>query len=396
MAIFKLILREQLKTLLITWSAVLMVVFILEYFVMSNDPEQGSLLFMGWFFGFVISIATTKAQFFQERYSSVLKSNSRNIFTFWSLIFFQNLILLGLCILVFPLLNAIKVVQVPPLISQFEYLGGLVIVFMYMCFMDSLQLVDRIQRNVWAKKEMLKLIISILVISIVIFFLAYMYIFSPLAAIASASLFALSGFIFRGDDFVKSVPLKSRLKFLLLGSAAIAVFQLLLAIGDQKFSKNPTYVVRHLKPWSYDDIKAVKSIEGWIAWQNKLSSLKTMSAEQLIASYELLTQLCPPTPRDAPLTVHCVGEPGLTDFQTTGKDSRSEEDVLKLMSASTEYAQIMGLLYARKLLKPLSKDVILAIEYIAEKESTIQGMARNTLTQSYPQNYIGTLRIQTE
>ncbi|MCC6137533.1 MAG: hypothetical protein IT287_02795 [Bdellovibrionaceae bacterium] len=394
MAIFRSVLKGQFEYFLMTWFVVAAFNGVFAYFI-REQHELVSLGFTFWFSGFVGSLFSAKIRFFQERYFSVLKSNCKNIRLLWFLVFFQNYLLLVFSVAFFILWRLVFKIELLPQISVWEYVSYLVLIYLVMCCIDGNQLVDRAQLVTGSRKEIAKQVL--LVVFAMVFASILIWVYRDYSALLALTVAALA-FVFmfsRTDEFVKTIPKNINWKITSALSGVVIFVQVCLGFADYKLSTTQNFVLRPEHTWSYADIKNVKTIEDWILWQNKLSSLAPMTAEQVIGSYEILAQLCPPVPRDTPLVVSCVGVPGYVEYQSTGKTLRSEEDVLKLMSASTEYAQIMGLLYARKLKKPLSKDLILAIEYIAEKESTIQGLARNTLTFAVPDNYIGVLKIQT-
>lgn len=385
MAISLRILFDQLRWQIIVWNVVLSL-FAAFYFYYGYFEGLKDIAWGVWVIGFVFSQMVVKTMFTSSRHLSVLKANVKNLKYLWCSIFFQNMVLISVDFLVLAFLLYMFRVDPFSYISLWEYISIIVAVLIVMCGSDGTSYSENYRRNVYGKGWILSLTVLV--------FLAIGYLsmaihqeVSPLVAYYVVSVVLSGFFAFGTDEIEKTFSKKLKYKMFAMAMIAFTVMQGVFGVLDYKYSKGSQYVIAPKYTWSFQGLESVKSVEDWVEWQNNLKTLDDMSVEQIIASYDRLQMLCSPKARDTILVVRCPGELRMQDYQYTGFKRRSEEEVLKLLSAPTEYAQMMGLLYARKLEKPLSRDMITAIEYVAEKESHIQLLAKNTLTESYPEDY---------
>lgn len=338
-----------------------------------------------------------KTKFIQERYFSILKLSYSSILNLWKTILLHNFLLLGLGVSIgFATLYFFKV----PLwesASLGTIVSSVFFVLIIMCGMDGSQIVEQLDRHRFRDLGVAK---SVLFLCGALFFATFcIWIFvelSPLVAVFTFTL-VFGGCVFLlSDELVKTIPSRRRWHLYFGFSMVVSLLQVLLGYADYRYSRTMNYIVVPKNTWAFSDIEKVKTIEDWVYWQNKSQSLDALTPEEIIASYDRLQMLCPPRARDNTLAVDCVGEERLTDYQYTGLKVRSDEEVLQLLSAPTEYAQMVGIFYARRLPKPLSRDLILAIEYIAEREGNIQGLAKNTMSESYSKEYRGGFTVRVE
>ncbi len=386
MAIRSHILLDQIRWQIIVWNISLAVLAAI-YFYYGYFEQLKAISWFVWLVGSGAGIITAKVKFQTSRHLLVLKSTSSNIKNLLIFVCFQNLLLIANAFLILFFLmyifNSSAFVEMSPWNYQALVFYG----FLFMCASD-LSLAGsgihpmKVKTSIW-----LIPVSCVLGLGIAYAFIKIFEEYSPLLSTYLSYLVLLAFFFFATSDVVKLMPKRTRIKCYAISAMAFTVLQLLFGYVDYKYSTNPTYVFAPEQTWDFADIDKVKTIEDWVMWQNKLKTLDSLTAEQIIASYEKLQMLCPPKPRDDVTKVECVGEHRNRDYQFTGSKVRSEEEVLQLLSAPTEYAQMMGMFYARKIPKPLTADMIKAIEYIAEKDNNIQILAKNTLTQSYPADY---------
>lgn len=386
MAVFRRLLLAQIQTIVIFSITIFIIMLLISYFVGGLPPGEVSIMF--WEVTFFLSLYIAKMQFIQGRYFSVLKNQAKNLRSLWLNVIIQNILLFCIAGLSFLLFSKFAPFKISDQMSVWLFASILLTTFLLMCYSDSFQIMDRIQSGAPQRTQVLRLLALMVTIFLLLAGLLLVYVqTSPLLACLLLNVVLLYILIYRSHEAKKTIPAPAKFKIFISLVALIIIYEGLLGYGDYRFSNVADFYIRPEKTWSFSESKNIKSIEDWVYWQNKLKSLDPMSADEIIASYEILNKYCPPVPRDNPLRVECNGSAELRDYQYTGKKPKSEEDVLRLLSAPSEYSQIIGIIYSRKLKKPMSRDLIVAIEYIADKESTIQGLARNTLTQSYPTDY---------
>lgn len=395
MAVFNRLLFSQLKIAMSSWLIITMLVAMARFFI-PLDAAFSTLALTLVAFGLYGSVLVPKIYFINGRYLSVFKGTSRNNKTFWIKILSQNCILLTCALFVTFVIVVVSKIKLPDdylrtlpaLLSPPGICSLIVIVFIFMCFMDCNPVFEKMNRGMPDAKTQLKHYFFSTVGVGLLYGWFYMYMeFSPIFALALLSVGVLTAGIFIGDQSVKTLTRANQLKVSMLSLLCVAI--IFSCIGFYEYRKSPKsqfLLVSH-SDWKFEDIQKVTNAEDWIIWQNQAGSIDKMNTDQLIEMYEKLNQYCPPFRRDTPLRFACHGTPGFRDYQYTGEKLRSEEDVIKLLSSSTEYGQIIGLMYARRLKKPLSKELIVAIERLAEKDGSIQNIARNTMTESYSQDF---------
>lgn len=403
MAVFNRLLYSQIKTIMLSWVLVTAIMLIARMFIQTQHLFS-EICFNLMFFGSIFSVMSSKAHFAQGRYGVILKNSTKNLKSYWYLIVLQNVIILSLTFFIIVILSKSINLNIPEeylqdhidgllvsvnvlRLSTLSWLSISILMLLVLILADCSNPIDRMSRGITDTKTQLVKVVRWILIYVCVVIIASIGFVSPLLAISLVTLFIYLLGIFLNDECIKTLPRNVRLKTASYGSFVLIFIFLVIGLVEYKVDHNSYFLYMRPKSWSYSDIEKVKNIEEWIMWQNKLKSQDVLTVEQLMETYDKVSQYCPPHSRDNPLTIECEGLNGYRDYQFTSKTLRSEEDVLKLLSSSNEYTQIMGLMYARKLQKPLSKSVILAVEFIAEKESTIQGLARNTLSMSFPIDY---------
>lgn len=373
---------------MIIWNVVLAGIAAI-YFYFGRHEDLKVVLWNIWFAGAAFALFYVKTMFIQQRHFSVLKANAYSLRALWRWLLLQNAILIAFSILVLVFLCWFFRFAVEDFISPWLYMSCVASSLLVMTAMDGNQYGLSTTSNAYNMGFRKSFLIGF-GSSLAFVILGWIFIdVSPLLAFCLLMLGLTFGSLFSDSEIGKSFTSSYRWKIFALFAILILVTQAVFGYCDLKFSRVPSYAVVPKATWKFTDIENVKSIEDWVYWQNKLKTLDVMTTEQIIASYDKLHMYCPPRARDNTMEVECVGEENLRDYQFTGFKNRTEEDVLKLLSASTEYSQMMGLLYARKLPKPLSRDMIVAVEYIADKEGNLQGLAKNTLSQSFAKDYRG-------
>jgi hypothetical protein len=394
-AVFNRLLFSQIKIIMFVWTAVTLLMLGARLLTQSNILF-GALSLTFIILGFYAGILSPKALFIHGRYLPVLKLSAKNLRLFWLMLILQNFIVILLNVVVgFVCAYSIRsnfpqdyMQESESIFSVSGYICIYMILHLLMVAVDCSQSFDRASSSVFDKKTQARQIV------LMVFFILFLYVvslvykeLSPLLAFALGTLVLFVMVMFLNNQIIRSLNRQLQIKFSLRGIGILTLVFSSIAVFEMQTVQSSTFLLVRDYKWTFSDIQKVTTIEEWILWQNKLKSQEVMTVDQLIESYEKVNQYCPPKPRDNPLSVQCEGLNGYRDYQYTSVPLRTEEDVLKLLSSSNEYAQIMGLMYARKLQKPLSRNIIVAVEFIAEKESTIQGLARNTLSNSFPDNY---------
>ena len=395
MAVFNRLLLSQIKVIALVWTVVTVFMLGARWFAESH-VLFGVFCIIFIMLGSYSGILLPKAYFVHGRYLSVLKLSAKNLKSFWFLLVLQNVIIIILnasvaVMCVYSVAGHIKVntiYDIPSLFTTSGYMCLFIILLLLMIKLDCYQPFDKIGNSVIDKKNKLREIFSLL--CLIVFFFAVGILYdkvSPLFAMAFGTVLVFVIMMFTNTQIIKSLHRGLQKKYAAVGAGSLFVVFSLIAVFEMQTVPESEFLWVRENKWAFSDIEKVTSVEEWMMWQNKLRGPDVLTVDQMVEIYDKVNQYCPPKPRDNPLFIECEGSGVYRDYQYTSTSPRSEEDVLKLMSSSNEYAQIMGLMYARKLQKPLSKDIIIAIEVIAEKESTIQGLARNTLSNSFPENY---------
>lgn len=371
-----------------------MCVGVLVKILIAYNLESGIESFL--MIGGILSISSPLAYITGAKTSLFLRLYAKTVLDFWKNMLKINMVIIFCNVLFITVIGQVfgRYVDLKPGSQNILHVIWIVVVSFIISTAISLLIHDPRRNQILVQKFHL-MTLGVLGYFLGIAAMGFLFVQSRLLGYfcLSTSVFLLT--LFKNPLFKSSIYPENRRKVMGFGMAVIFMIfaassfvgmqfedtrdSLLSEIGPD-FFENPIYKIN-------TDFNSVETIDEWLlAYKRKHDSV---DVNEVILALNRLNEFCPSKPSDTPLTLVCSGAYGQNGLDLLFHRAWSETDLLKMLKSGSPYAELLGLVEARRLPKPLSAPMANAIEEFTRFPGKTSAVASRTLYLQKPHSAVG-------